>query len=277
MKISHLIFFLLSLYCSHLSADTGALLSAPDFSQLLEYPTDQNPEWPVELISVEKVEYKRNTKATFCVRPVEMIDTIVIHHSETPTTSTPEDINELHLARGTPEDPWYMIAYSYVINSPYSKKILPFAKASEGRPLGLVGAHAGSQAFVPMDEEQKKIWNDKKILCGKENEEPKFDLSLIKNGLIKANVTTIGLVVIGNYSPFSQDNPGGYSRRSPRYPSTGTQDMIARLSCQLQKKYPKIKNIKWHNYYHSTSCPGTIKSYIGQIKAMAKEYGCDFN
>lgn len=255
----------------------GDFNTTPEVSQLMEFPQPVNPEWPVELIDINYVNYERNTKASFCRRPTEMVDTIVIHHSETTSTATPEYINELHLARGSAEDPWYMIAYTYVINSPYAGNKVPTSKITEGRPIEIVGAHAGTNIFVPMSDLQKEIFEDKKIVCGKESEEPKFDPSIVQDGKIKANVTTIGVVVNGNYAPFSRTNPGGYSKRSPRYPTAKTQDMIARLSCQLQKKYPNMKNMRWHNYYHSTSCPGTIKSYIGQIKTLAKGYGCAFN
>ena len=236
------------------------------------------PEWPIEYVKIEKVDYERNSQtASFCKRPEDMVDTIVLHHSETPSTDSPERINDLHLNRGTPADPWYMIAYSYVVNSPYAGSLTPRARVTEGRPLDLVGAHAGSNIFVPMDEDQKKMWKDGKITCGKEGGEFKVDPTMEKNGTIKANVSTIGLVVIGNYSPFSKTNPNGYSKKNPRYPTLQTQDMIARTSCQLQKKYPRMKSIKWHSYYHSTSCPGTIKDYIGKIKTLAKKYGCEFN
>jgi hypothetical protein len=258
-------------------ADVSGFVSAPDLGQIMEYPVDSNPEWPVELIDILKIDYERNSKASFCIRPIDMVDTVVIHHSETSSTATAKYINDLHLARGTADDPWYMIAYSYVINSPYAGNRSPSPLVTEGRPLEIVGAHAGSNVFMPMDDEQKKMWEDKKILCGKENEIPVYDESLVKNGKIKANVTTVGIVVNGNYAPFAKSNPGGYSKRSPRYPTDNTQDMIARLSCQLQKKYPRMKYIKWHSYYHSTSCPGSIKSYIGRIKTLAKGYGCEFN
>jgi hypothetical protein len=243
---------------------------------LFNYAPDV-PEWPIEYSKIEKVDYERNPKASFCKRPVEIVDTIVLHHSETPSTDTPERINEFHLERGTPDDPWYMIAYTYVINSPYAGGSVPRARVTEGRPLDIVGAHAGSSVFIPMNADQKKMWDDGKVICGKENGDFKVDSTMVQNGKIKANITTIGLVVIGNYSPFSKTNPNGYPKKKPRYPTKQTQDMIARMSCQLQKKYPAMKNIKWHNYYHSTSCPGTIKDYIGQIKALARNYGCEFN
>jgi hypothetical protein len=236
-----------------------------------------DPEWPLELVKIEKVKFDRNSQASFCKRPVEMIDTIVFHHSETPSTTTAEWINEFHLSRGTPDDPWYMIAYSYSVNSPYQSMDLPEVRVVEGRPLDLVGAHAGTDAFSPMDDKQRELWDAGKITCGKENQDFQVNPRLIKDGLIKANVTTIGVVIIGNYSPFSRTNPSGYSPESPRFPTNETQDILARLSCQLQKKYKRIKSLKWHNFYHPTTCPGTIKEYVDGIRTIARKYGCEFN
>jgi hypothetical protein len=265
--------FLLLLLSTTLALAQDCFFCVPSYSWVLP----QAPNWPVDLVDIENVSYERNSEATFCKRPEEMIDTIVLHHSETPSTDSPERLNEYHLARGESSDPWYMIGYSYVINSPYPGAGIPRSRVTEGRPLNLVGAHAGSNIFVPMDDEQKKMWDEGKVICGKESTEFSVDPSLIKDGRIKANVTTLGLVVTGNYSPFSKTNPNGYSKKNPRYPTAETQDLAARLSCQLQKRYPRIKNIKWHSFYHSTSCPGSLKNYIGQIKALARKYGCEFN
>ena len=237
----------------------------------------REPEWPVEYTKIEQMKYEKNMKASFCKRPVEMVDTIVLHHSETPNTDTPQDVNLLHLSRGTPTDPWYMIAYSYTLNTPYQGQFSPVTKFTVGRPLDIVGAHAGAGSFVTMDAVQQKIWDEGKVTCGKENEDFRVNPSLIKEGKIKANVTTIGVVIIGTYSPYSKTNPHGYPIDAPRYPSENTQDLIARLSCQLQKKYHRIKFLKWHNYYHDTTCPGTIRDYVSQIKILTRNYGCEFN
>src|SRR5665647_2028464 len=164
---------------------------------------DQEPEWPVELIKIHKEEYVRNRNASFCTRPTDMLDTVVLHHSETLPTDTAQDMNSYHLNRGTEADPWYMVAYSYVINSPYAKSSNPEPKVTEGRPLDIVGAHAGTSAFVTMNAEQLAMWNDGKITCGKENTEFKVDPILLSKGKIKANVTTLGVVIVGNYAPFS--------------------------------------------------------------------------
>lgn len=240
------------------------------------------PEWPIEYTKIEKIDYERNTAATYCKRPVDIVDTIVLHHSESPSTTTPEAINQMHLERSSGNDPWYMIAYSYVINSPYPGAQAPRARVTEGRPMDIVGAHAGSNAFVPLDPEQKKMIDDGLVTCGKDTGEFKFDPTLMKDGKIKANVTTIGMVVIGNYSPFSSTNPNGYRPSKPRYLSAQTIDMVARMACQLQKKHPRIKNLRIHRNYHNTSCPGNIGTkgrdgkVISQIYAQTRKYGCTF-
>lgn len=240
-------------------------------------PFPEIPEWPIEYVKIRKINYERHPKASFCTRPIEMIDTIVLHHSETTSTTTPERINEMHMDRN-PKDPWLMVGYSYLISSPYAGNTTPKPEVVEGRPLDIVGAHAGSNLFVPMNELQKKLWDDKKVVCGFEGQDFSVDSSKVDGkGGISPNITTIGLVVMGNYSPYSKSNPNGYRAGAVRNPTKATQDTIARTACQLQKKYPLMKSIKWHNYYHSTSCPGRIKNYISQIIAQAKVYGCDFN
>ena len=233
--------------------------------------------YPLELIPIQHPVYPRNNRATFCKRPVEMVDSIVLHHTATSSIASAQVINRMHLNEGSAADPWYMVAYSYLVGAPYTGDSRPVSAVFEGRPLDIVGAHAGSNVFLPMNETQIKIWDSGRVVCGREGEAFTVSNSLVQQGRIKANVTTIGVSVIGNYSPRSASNPLGYNRSRPRLPSLGTIDMIARLSCQLQKQYPNMKNIKWHSQYHSTECPGTIKDVVGQIKSKAKGYGCDFN
>lgn len=233
--------------------------------------------WPLELIPIQHPDYPRNSRASFCRRPVDMVDTIVLHHTATSSVASAQDINRLHLNEGTAADPWYMVAYSYLVGAAYTGDSRPINSVFEGRPLDIVGAHAGSNVFLPMTETQRQIWDSGQVVCGREGGEFSINNSLVQQGRIKANVTTIGVSVIGNYSPRTAANPLGYNRSRPRLPSVGTIDMIARLSCQLQKKYPNMKSIKWHSQYHSTECPGTIRNVVGQIKSKAKGYGCDFN
>jgi len=237
-------------------------------------------ELPIEdddLIQIEKITYETNKEANFCKRPVEMLDTIVVHHTAGLPTTTPEEINKFHTTRTSNNNPWYMIGYSYVISAPYKNSKTPESKITEGRPIDLVGSHAGSDSYQSMDEVQKKLWDENKITCGKEGGEFTRDDKMLKDGKIKTNATTLGIVVIGNYAPISQYNPSGYDPKKPRHPTDKTLEMIAKLSCQLQKKHPRIKNIKWHSYYKPTSCPGTIKAAISKIIKLSKDYGCEFN
>lgn len=233
--------------------------------------------WPLELIEIEHVDLPRSSRASFCRRPTEMLDTIVIHHTAGNETRTPQDINRLHMNQGSPSDPWLMAGYTYFVNSSYGGNNNIRPRVTEGRPIDIVGAHAGSDIFMPMNKQQKELWDKGAVTCGREGGRFTVDPSLVRNGQIKANVSTIGVAVIGNYAPFSRRNPSGYSRRHPRYPTTQTLMMLGRLSCQLQRQYPNLKSIKWHSYYHSTECPGTIKNYINQIKTIAGGLGCEFN
>lgn len=244
-------------------------------------PTDSNDiciEGEDPLVEIVPTTLETNPKASYCKRSMKIVDTIVLHHSETPPTSTVEELNEFHLNRGTPADPWYMIAYHYVIHTPYKGQKKPEAKIFQGRPIDLVGAHAGSDAFDPVDETRKKFLTENATTCGKEGGDFTPNKEMIIDGKkTKINNTSIGVVIVGNYSPFSRSNPNGYSRNSPRYPTAEAIDQTARLVCQLQKKFPDITKIRWHNFYKATSCPGNIKDYVQIIRNKAGSYGCKFN
>lgn len=230
------------------------------------------------LVEIVPTTLETNPKASYCKRSMDIVDTIVLHHSETPSTSTVEEINEFHLNRGTPEDPWYMIAYHYVVHSPYAGEKNPEKKIFQGRPIDLVGAHAGSDAFEPVDATKRKLLEENPTSCGKEGGvfSPNPDM-IIDGKKTKTNNTSVGIVVMGNYSPFSRSNPNGYPRNKVRNPTEDAIDQVARLSCQLQRKYPGITRIRWHNFYKATSCPGNIQKYVQTIRDKAGSYGCKFN
>jgi hypothetical protein len=261
--------FLLLLSLNAFSQSRDCVNCGPEiYPQLPNVPV---PTWPLELIEIKKEDLKRNGQVEFCKRPEEMLDTIVLHHSETTSSRTPAIINQYHLDRG-----WYMSGYSYMVNAAYPGAVTPMTAVTEGRPIDLVGSHAGTEAFVPMTPAQQEMWDAGKIVCRIQGGELRIDPKQVRGNTIKANVTTLGVVVIGNYVQYSRRNPSGYPRGKVRNPTVQTQDAIARLACQLQKKYPNIKEIKWHNVYNATDCPGTIQNFVTQIKTMAKGYGCDF-
>src|SRR4051812_26581845 len=103
-----------------------------------------NPEWPIQFIEVEKVPLRKNPKATYCLRPTDIIDTIVIHHTEGLPTRDPAEVNDYHANRQSQGEPWYMVAYSFLVNSPYVGESDVRPRVTEGRPIEIVGAHAGS-------------------------------------------------------------------------------------------------------------------------------------
>jgi len=233
-------------------------------------------DWPVEFIPVEKVELRKNPRAIMCKRPPEMLDTIVIHHTESPSTQKPQSVNDYHVNRQSKGEPWYMVAYSYLVSSPYQGENNVRPHVTEGRPIEIVGAHAGSDAYVEMSADQRKIWAEGKIICGKEGGTFNIDPNIVHGSKIKANVTTLGIVVIGNYSPMSFDNPLGHAGNKKRIPSKQTLELVAKMSCQLQKKYPGIQQLKWHSLYNRTTCPGLLSEYVEEIKKIAGGLGCTF-
>jgi hypothetical protein len=233
---------------------------------------------PEPLIQINTPTLPRDPGAKYCRRDPQVVDTIVFHHTETTSLRTVQDINNMHLDRGTANDPWLMIGYHYTINAPYPGNTNPAPSVNQGRPFDLAGSHAGSDVFKPASAETKRLMARAGAMrCGPANgplaeADDKFNAA----GNVKANYNTVAIAVIGNYARRSSSNPNGYTG-SPRYPSAQTIDMAARLACQLQRENPRLTEIKWHNYYKATSCPGLIKNRIAQIKQAAARYGCTFN
>lgn len=231
-----------------------------------------------KLIPVEVVTYQQNESATWCRLHPRVYDTIVFHHTQTTSTTTPQQINELHLNRGTPTDPWLMIGYHFVINSPYARGPLMTTRVTQGRDLTMAGSHAGSNAYTKVSAlTQEALEKDDSVLCGPklgplEIPKDKFDVT----GDAKANYHTIAVAVIGNYVERGRDNPGGYPPGTPRFPTNDTIDASARLACQLQKQFPRLKKLSYHSFYRATSCPGLIEQRLKEIIQRAKGYGCQF-
>ncbi len=91
-----------------------------------------------------------------------MVDTAVVHHSASDNKETPQDINDTQVvmhenernSAGEP-DPWYMIAYNYVIKSPYENEAGE-TKVYRGRPDKMKGAHAGAYVNLEQVDPQAK-------------------------------------------------------------------------------------------------------------------------
>lgn len=231
-------------------------------------------------ISIREVNYPKNANAEYCLRSMLIADTIVFHHSASPETDTAETINSYHLQRGTAHKPWHMIAYHFAINSAYEGSPGNFStQVSRGRPEEMIGAHAGVDAFTnTLTPAQKEVIEKTGINCGKMGGtfSPKTDI-FNPQGKTKINNTSIGIVFIGNYSPFSANNPSGFPVNRPRFPAFDSLELAARLICHLQKSNPGLKKITYHGKFRQTSCPGLVKDKLTIIKNIAEKYGCAFN
>lgn len=256
-----------------------------------------------------------NYKGTFCLREENIVDTAIIHHTATSNQFDPQDINDTQVvahendvnSNGDP-DPWYMIAYNYAITSDYNQSD---SKVYQGRPDNMKGAHAGG--YVNLDQLDPTVQNlvkDYNFICGYNtdqdknhtidkrdyNTEKKYKKEL-KEGYISANMTSVGVAVIGNYMPDLirthngySPNPSGYpSNGAIRYPTDDALKKVGQLICKLKKeKYPNLRKITDHNFIKikkaladgtatsGTCCPGTVYYRMQRIKNFAME-ACNFN
>jgi len=230
-------------------------------------------------VEVIEVDYKINRGAVYCKRPMDVVDTIVIHHTATSENETPERINEGHLNRD-PDDPWLMVGYHYLITQKSQRHgVTP--KIYRGRPDNYVGAHAGGEAISrEYPENLKNKLMTKKINCGKyPGVLHKVNPTLDEKGNTRANDTTLAISFIGNFAAFDAVlNPTGYRPvNKVYYPSDESLRETAQLICQLKGKYPSINKLGYHQQYKATSCPGSVKLVLNKIKSFAKEYGCTLN
>lgn len=229
------------------------------------------------LVDIQTPPLRRNSAAEYCRRDEDLVDTVVFHHSGGPSTQTITTINDGHVNRESNGRPWLMIGYHYAINSPYSGS-RGSTTVSQGRPFNISGAHLGSDSYSNLSTSTRRLLTqDSNLECGVQGRRFSTPDDRFRNGKGKANYTTVGVVVIGNYAQVAPDNPGGYRRGRPRYPSSSALETAGRLACEIQRRHPRVTNISWHNAYKSTDCPGTIRQRIQQIKDVARRFGCTFN
>lgn len=259
--------------------DCVQCVTAPSWLTIFNPFSLPNVPRPEPLIDIRTPALTRDSGASYCRRNPEVVDTIVFHHTQTPSTSTVQDINDMHLDRGSAADPWLMIGYHYTINAPYPGGTIPTPVVNQGRPFNISGSHAGTNIFRPAGAETRRLMaEDGAMRCGRatgplSEATDKFDSA----GRVKANYNTVAIALIGNYAKRTSENPGGWRAGSPRYPSAATIEMAGKLACELQRQHPRLTTIKWHSFYNSTDCPGLVKDRIPQIKAVAARFGCTFN
>lgn len=224
-----------------------------------------------------------SANATFCMRPPEMVSTIVLHHSATNKDITPYEINSMHLNNGSPDDPWFMFGYNFMVSSHFEGSSKKMPKVFNGRPDYMKGAHAGGYTKKLTDEE-KAFYDTQIIRCGNTDigfTEMKATEQINAEGGISGNLVSFGVLVPGNFAKPKVRMIDGI----PIVESSYKQDQInhaellkvAKLSCEIQKKYPRVKKIVPHSYFKpSTECPGDIIDELENIAKMAKNFGCHF-
>lgn len=278
-------------------------------------PVSDSPSAPKERVKIIEHEYKNvNYQGNFCERSPKMVDTAVVHHSGTDNKDSPQKIHDTQIvmhendrdASGSP-DPWYMIAYNYVIKSPYSGEA-GAPKVYRGRPDKMKGAHAGAYVNLDqVDKEAKKELLKGPITCGYNSDEDpghsldvkssratKLTMNQISSGYVSANITSVGVMVTGNYAPDilgGRPNPSGYPRYgAARYPTMETLKTTAGLICQLREgDYPNLKKISDHNWIKikkdvadgrsasGTCCPGTVYKRMNALLKLVKKECPEFD
>ncbi len=272
-------------------------------------------------IKVRDYNYKNiNYGASFCTRNPEIVDTVVIHHSETHNSASPQLIHNIQIvANEDSEDkngratPWYMIAYNYVVSADYEGEESELPKVYRGRPKNMKGAHAGGYVEIDkMNKDARKALFNSTPTCGyntdkdsshtidrEDKSSKKIYRSNLNQGIASANLTSIGVLVIGNYAPDIIKptpktkilNPTGYPADGPpRYPSIDALRSSAKLICQLRREeHPNLTKITDHNYikikrdyesgrkFAGTCCPGTVYLKMQKLHELTKEECPEFD
>jgi len=267
-------------------------------------------------VTINPMDYKNiNYAGSYCERDKMIVDTAVIHHTATSNQFDAQDINDTQVvahendtdANGNP-DPWYMIAYNYAIAADYNSNDISIY---QGRPDNLKGAHAGAYINTDqLDPVVQELVKNYQFKCGYNTDKDKNHIidkrdyktekkyrKDLANGKISANMTTVGVSVIGNYMPdlipngyggFSS-NPSGYpSNGDIRYPTEESLKKVGQLICKLKKEtHPHLRKITDHNFIKikkqiadgdstsGTCCPGTVYYKMNQIRKYAME-ACNF-
>lgn len=232
---------------------------------------------------VELTEYEKNDdpKTSFCLRSPELVSMIVIHHTETSNTSTPQILNQFHLDRFG--DPWYMLGYNYLVSETYKPGEI---SVIQGRPPNMKGSHAGGFT-AKLSEKQFNMYRGKTVLCGNRKsgfkETPVLSQTNAEGG-ISGNLISYGIAVVGNYAPLKWETIDGLETPENIY-ALSTEEIevpdnivkkVATLACDLQKENKNIKTIVPHQYFKATKCPGSIIKRLNQIKELANSQGCQF-
>ncbi len=244
-------------------------------------------ERPEELIPVEEFKYKTSSEpnSTFCYRDMELVKYIVIHHTATSSKMSPEQLNGMHLNNTSHGEPWYMIGYNYLVSSSYDGASAKAPKIIRGRAENVQGAHAGGWYKDLNTVYDWRFYQKRNVRCGNPQVGFKTKHALSQtneNFEVNANLISMGIAVVGNYSESYQEEVDGIQIPKNIMPdkkdvlTPGKVDAIARLACDIQSRQPKIRTIVPHSFFVRTECPAEIKNFLGQIAQKAQDYGCNF-
>jgi len=242
-----------------------------------------------------------SAEATYNMRNVQMIDTVVIHHTGPGSNlkTNVEAIHNQHIDRSTDGDAWYMVGYNYLINLGGNGGSVNKPNIVVGRDTSFRGAHAGGNTLPLSIKEIEKLFNTyqfyncKEVLENVEVEPYKVHTksiceddheqvspgdyrcgalasniaSLNNDGSISGNLTTIGVAVMGNFTKESTKSINGIDLYDHNL--TNIKDVqyslvpkLVELINALKKDYPTIKRIVPHSYFKSTECPGQVRNIL---------------
>jgi hypothetical protein len=207
---------------------------------------------------------------TFCHVRDDAIVGIVIHHSATSNKLSEEELNEMHLATD-----FDMIGYHFTVSHRNNS-----IEVHEGRPRSIEGSHAGHKRRINIkDSDMLNLYQNENMLsCNHQHDDTNivFNQKMDMNGArALANYTTKGIVVLGNYEPFSATNITGYDPASPPVVDSSIIQAVATTVCELKRQYKNLRYIYGHRDIQDTVCPGRILyPRIADIINAAKSMGC---
>ena len=242
-----------------------------------------------QIDGVHQLDYPTNKDkdVTFCRRSTENLKYLVIHHSGTDASTTPEQINNYHINYNN----WYMLGYNYLVSTSFNGAQLDAPQVFTGRPPEMQGAHTGSKSvrllnrdYFDLKEQTQFCGNEQVGLIAQNMYDYAREIKENKknqNG-VSGNFFSLGIVVIGNYEPIRYKKvngtlvPSNLHTEEVLVPTKEVIQTVGELSCQIQKKFPNIKTIVPHSYFKNTDCPGRLLQFLKEITDHANSLGCRF-
>jgi len=229
---------------------------------------------PIEEFKIHREDLEIKKSYTYCLRDIQVIDKITIHHTLTAAYLGAKEVNQIHLDRG-----FATVGYHYILRSNYKYKphrIRP--RAYYGRSESWVGGHnkARLNSYNPLfvDREDVRIhdiltesqnWNDasRYLKCfskkGSREDEISVEEYFKSSKSLTENIRSLGIGISGTY----------YDGHEMNLESVNS---LSRLICEIRKRYPNIKYIDSHQDTRQTHCPGHIRHQLDVVRNKIDEY-----